>query len=146
VNFKNQSRSCVCLLTAFLTNCLSEIFFEAAEKRAVELDEYFTRCAKPAGPLHGLPVSLKDRFRVEGVETACGYVSWLGKKEDAASESLLVRELKHCGAVLFVKTNVPMSLLVSPALCVWALTDHMVRLLTAIEDGRNFQQYHGIYM
>jgi hypothetical protein len=73
---------------------------------------------------------------VEGVETACGYVSWLGKKEDAASESLLVRELKHCGAVLFVKTNVPMSLLVSPALCVWALTDHMVRLLTAIEDGQ----------
>lgn len=95
-----------------MTNCLSEIFFEAAERRAKDLDEYFERYSRTAGPLHGLPVSLKDRFRLEGVETACGYVGWLGKKEDAASESLLVKKLKCLGAVFFVKTNVPMSLLV----------------------------------
>lgn len=26
------------------------------------------------GPLHGLPVSLKDQFHVKGVETTMGYV------------------------------------------------------------------------
>jgi amidase len=100
-------------LTFYLTNCLSEILFKSAERRAEQLDEDFTRRGRTSGPLHGLPVSLKDRFRLDGVETACGYVSWLGKNEDAASESLLVKKLKHLGAIFFVKTNVPMSLLVS---------------------------------
>jgi amidase len=39
-------------------------------------------------------------------------VGWLGRKEDASSESRLVKKLKNLGAILFVKTNVPMSLLV----------------------------------
>jgi amidase len=100
------------VLICLLTNCLSEIFFKSAEKRAEQLDEHFALYGRTVGPLHGLPVSLKDRFRVEGIETACGYVGWLGRKEDASRESRLVKKLKHLGAILFVKTNVPMSLLV----------------------------------
>lgn len=125
------------MLTAALANCLSEIFFEAAEKQAIELDDHFKRFRKPVGPLHGLPVSLKDVFRVEGVETACGYVSWLGKKEDAASQSLLVKELKELGAVLFVKTNVPMSLLVSPSCSSMVLMYNPNWLLKNTQDVRN---------
>ena len=91
------------MLTGSLTNCLSENFFQTAERQAEELDNYFKRCGRTTRPLHGLPVSLKDRFRVEGLETACGYVSWLGKKEDAASEGALVKELKSLEAIFFVK-------------------------------------------
>ena len=51
------------------TNCLHEIFFDAAIRDARALDEYFAKHGVPKGPLHGLPVSLKDQFHVKGVET-----------------------------------------------------------------------------
>ena len=55
-------------------NCLHEIFFDAALRDAEELDAYFEENGHPVGPLHGLPVSLKDQFHVKGVETTMGYV------------------------------------------------------------------------
>ncbi|KAH7370846.1 amidase signature domain-containing protein [Rhexocercosporidium sp. MPI-PUGE-AT-0058] len=94
-----------------LVNCLSEVMFEEAVHRAKELDDYFRTYGKPVGPLHGLPVSLKDQFRVKGTETSVGYVAWLGKKETEDTESLLVKQLRKAGAVIFVKTNVPTSLM-----------------------------------
>ncbi|KAI7173640.1 amidase, partial [Hortaea werneckii] len=61
-----------------LVNCLHEIFFDAAIQDAERADKYFKQNSKPIGPLHGLPVSLKDQFHVKGVETHMGYVGWLG--------------------------------------------------------------------
>ena len=84
----------------------------AAEQRAKALDESFLRSGQTVGALHGLPVSLTDRFNVEGLESACGYVSWLGENKDEDSEGVLVKRLRRMGAVCFVKTNVPMSMLV----------------------------------
>lgn len=91
---------------------MSEIRFLAAEKDAKALDEQFLQTGQTIGPLHGLPVSLKDRFNIEGLESACGYVSWLGDRKVEASEGVLVKRLRRMGAILFVKTNVPMSMLV----------------------------------
>ncbi|PWY91342.1 amidase [Aspergillus sclerotioniger CBS 115572] len=93
-----------------LTNCLSEVFFDDAIRRAEELDRHLASHG-PVGPLHGLPVSLKDQFRVDGVETSLGYVSWLGQRDTETSESLIVQHLKAMGAVLYAKTNVPTSLM-----------------------------------
>ena len=87
--------------------------FEAAIRRAKELDEYYRSNGHTIGPLHGLPVSLKDAFRVRDTETSLGYVAWLGKMETEQTESWLVRRLKEAGAVVYVKTNVPTSLMVS---------------------------------
>ena len=56
-----------------LTNCLHETFFQAAVEDARRLDEYYAQHKAPIGPLHGLPVSLKDQFHVKGVETTMGY-------------------------------------------------------------------------
>jgi Asp-tRNA(Asn)/Glu-tRNA(Gln) amidotransferase A subunit family amidase len=36
-----------------------------ALKRAKELDEIFEKTGKTVGPLHGLPISLKDQFRIK---------------------------------------------------------------------------------
>lgn len=99
-------------------NCLHEIFFDEAIAAAGVLDHYFAQHQKPVGPLHGLPVSLKDQFHVKGVETTMGYVGWIdtfeGVKGDARArtfESELVKELRNLGAVLFCKTSVPTTLM-----------------------------------
>lgn len=61
-----------------VTNCLTEIFFDQALKRAQELDsQLLTNGGKPVGPLHGLPVSIKDRFDVEGLDTTVGVFPYL---------------------------------------------------------------------
>lgn len=33
--------------------------------RARELDDYFAKHGKTIGPLHGLPISLKDQLRIK---------------------------------------------------------------------------------
>ncbi|KAF2453815.1 putative general amidase GmdA [Lineolata rhizophorae] len=101
-----------------LTNCLHEIFFDDALSSAKRLDAHFSEHKKPMGPLHGLPISLKDQFHVRGVETTMGYVGWIGTfqglkgtDKEKVFESEMVRELRQLGAVLFVKTSVPHTLM-----------------------------------
>ncbi|KAK7703336.1 hypothetical protein SLS57_010985 [Botryosphaeria dothidea] len=94
-----------------LTNCLSETLFPAALAHAASLDAHLAAASTPVGPLHGLPVSLKDRFNVSGTDSACGYIAWLNAPKRAADEGALVRALRRAGAVLFVKTAVPTSML-----------------------------------
>ncbi|KAG9948151.1 amidase, partial [Aureobasidium melanogenum] len=101
-----------------LVNCLHEIFYEAAIESAQKLDHYFANHKKPMGPLHGLPVSLKDQFHVKGVETHMGYVGWIGTFQgekgtgkEKVYESEMVKELRSLGAVLYVKTAVPHTLM-----------------------------------
>ncbi|KAL9609452.1 MAG: hypothetical protein Q9167_005781 [Letrouitia subvulpina] len=59
-------------------NCLHEICFSEALERARDLDRSFKANRKPVGPLHGLPISLKDQFHLEGLDTSMGYVAWIG--------------------------------------------------------------------
>ncbi|CAL1695906.1 unnamed protein product [Somion occarium] len=92
-----------------LTNCLTEIFIEEAIQRANELDDFYKKNATVVGPLHGLPISLKDQFRVKGHEASMGYVAWLGQV--AEDDSALVKLLRQSGAVFYVKTNVPQTLM-----------------------------------
>lgn len=91
-------------------NCLTEIFVERALARAAELDDALRKTGKVVGPLHGLPISLKDQLCVKGLETTMGYVSWIGKY--AEKSAVLVDILEECGAVPFVRTNVPQTLMV----------------------------------
>lgn len=97
------------------TACLTEQFFSRALDRAKYLDEYLKREGKPLGPLHGLPISLKDSFCLEGVQSTVGYVSFL-KHPPATSNSPLVEMLLDLGAVLYVKTNIPQTMMVRTAL------------------------------
>ncbi|KAG2111804.1 general amidase [Suillus cothurnatus] len=91
-----------------LVNCLTEIFVDRALARAAELDDYLKNTGKVAGPLHGLPISLKDQLCIKGLETTIGYVSWIGQYAD--KNAVLVDVLIECGAVPFVRTNVPQTL------------------------------------
>ncbi|MGZ8611084.1 MAG: amidase [Actinomycetota bacterium] len=57
----------------------------------------------PDGPLHGVPVAVKDLFRVDGLPTLGG--SALPASAFEGPESLVVRELKRLGAAILGKTT-----------------------------------------
>lgn len=97
---------------------MHEISFDAALEAAKELDEHFANYKTPVGPLHGLPVSLKDQFHVRGIETTMGYVGWIGTFQgkkgtglEKVYESEMVRDLHKLGALLYCKTSVPHTLM-----------------------------------
>jgi len=91
-------------------NCLTEIKFDEALARAKECDDYLAREGKPIGPLHGLPISLKDSFNVKGVQATIGYVSFI-TRPPAATNSSVVDLLAQAGAVFYVKTNLPQTMM-----------------------------------
>ncbi|KAK8038033.1 hypothetical protein PG994_014800 [Apiospora phragmitis] len=101
-----------------INNCLHEIFFDQAVERAKQLDAYFAQHKKPCGPLHGVPVSLKDQFHVKDIDTTMGYVGWIGSnlgikhpEQSHSVESQITTELLGLGAVLYCKTSLPQTLL-----------------------------------
>ena len=83
------------------TNCLTEVLLPEAE--------VWAKSCNKAGPLAGMPISLKDTAGVAGWDACIGYSSWVGKP--MAKDSALVRLLRDAGAVPFVKTNIPITLL-----------------------------------
>ncbi|KAH6892421.1 acetamidase [Thelonectria olida] len=94
-----------------LTNCCTEIFFDDAFTRARQLDDYLALTGKTVGPLHGLPVSVKDCIHVKGLDSTLGWVGFIDKP--APEDSSTAMTLRRLGAVLYVKTNVPQSLMMS---------------------------------
>lgn len=55
------------------------------------------------GPLHGLPISLKDQLCIKGLEAAVGYVGQIGKY--AEKNAVLVDILHECDTVPLVRIN-----------------------------------------
>ena len=74
-----------------------KIFLEKAE----EADEY-RKTGKPLGPLHGLPIAVKDIFGTYDMPTECGTV--FRKKMSASQDSEVVNLLKNAGAIIMGKT------------------------------------------
>ncbi|XXG95131.1 hypothetical protein Hte_001391 [Hypoxylon texense] len=91
------------------TNCLTEVFFQDALTQARQLDEYRQKHGSVVGPLHGIPVTLKDQFNVRGYDTTLGYVS--RAFHPASEDAVLVQMLKKLGAVVLAKTNLPQSIM-----------------------------------
>jgi len=93
-----------------LVNCLTEFFPERALAQAKKLDEYRQKNGKTVGPLHGVPISLKDQFDIKGMELTMGYASYLGRI--SPENACLVDLLEAAGAVLYVRTNIPQTLMI----------------------------------
>lgn len=88
-----------------LVNCLTEICFDTALALARAQDASFKASGKIVGPLHGLPVSIKDHVSVAGLCATLGYVSWAENRPE--KDALIVTALKKAGAIVFVKTTMP---------------------------------------
>ncbi|OAX39499.1 amidase signature enzyme [Rhizopogon vinicolor AM-OR11-026] len=91
------------------TNCVTEVLFEDARKQAKELDTEFASTQQLRGPMHGVPVSFKDQYEVEGYDATVGFTAWADKP--AKKDAFLVAQFKAAGAIAIVKTNVPQTML-----------------------------------
>ncbi|KAF3352146.1 hypothetical protein VdG1_09366 [Verticillium dahliae VDG1] len=113
-----------------LTTCCTEILFDEAFAEAQRLDDVLARTGKTVGPLHGLPVSIKDCLDIKGKDSTVGWVGLVGKP--AARDSNTAHVLRKLGAVFYVKTNVPQSMMMSDSYnhvwgqCVGALNRNLI--------------------
>lgn len=75
---------------------------EGALEQARELDED-AQLDEFRGPLHGIPVGIKDIIDVEGFVTGCGSAA-LSQRPPATEDATVVRNLRRAGAIILGKT------------------------------------------
>jgi amidase len=71
-----------------------------ARERDDDLRQHVVR-----GPLHGVPVTVKESFNLTGFKTTVNFPQL--KNNVATADALVVRRLKEAGATILGKTNIP---------------------------------------
>jgi aspartyl-tRNA(Asn)/glutamyl-tRNA(Gln) amidotransferase subunit A len=82
-------------------NAIAWVDWDAARAKADALDAA-VQAGTPLGPLHGVPVTIKDLYNVAGAPTAAGTRALL---PDLGGEAVAVTRLRVAGALPFAKTN-----------------------------------------
>lgn len=72
---------------------------ELANKRTKEANQGHIK-----GPLHGIPIGIKDNMDVKGMPTRLGSKLWKDR-EPATQDALIVQKLKEMGAIIIGKTH-----------------------------------------
>jgi aspartyl-tRNA(Asn)/glutamyl-tRNA(Gln) amidotransferase subunit A len=83
-------------------NTFITVMRESALAQAREAEDEI-RAGRWRGPLHGIPIGLKDLIDTAGVRTTCGSALFVERVPDEDAE--VVRRLKNAGAVLIGKQN-----------------------------------------
>jgi len=113
-DIQDQKISCSELLEAFIENierknsrinAVVATAYETARIRAKAADEALKR-GEIWGPLHGLPVTIKDTFEVAGMPCTAGVPQL--KDHVPEKHADVVQSLLDAGAVIIGKTNVPL--------------------------------------
>ena len=86
-------------------NAIIATDFDHARKDAKAADTEATK-GSFRGPLHGVPMTVKDSFDVAGLPTTWGVPVQRGNRVEA--DALAVQRLRDTGAIIFGKTNIPM--------------------------------------
>ncbi|HEY7489458.1 MAG TPA: amidase [Streptosporangiaceae bacterium] len=85
-------------------NAVVTLDAERARAEAWAADEAAAR-GEPLGPLHGLPITIKDSIATAGLLTTCGVPELA--EHVPARDAVAVARLRAAGAVVFGKTNTP---------------------------------------
>jgi Asp-tRNA(Asn)/Glu-tRNA(Gln) amidotransferase A subunit family amidase len=86
-------------LNAYLALCPDQALAEARQaQEAVQKGE-------PLGPLHGIPISVKDLELTRGIPTTLGSVVFRDRVPDF--DSVVVERVRQAGAIILGKTNTP---------------------------------------
>ena len=75
-------------------------------RAGAESADAVTASGAPTGPLHGLPMTVKDVWETEGLVTTSGAPELA--THVPTSDALAVGRLRHAGAIIFGKTNTPL--------------------------------------
>lgn len=86
-------------------NCFREVMVQQARHDAKKAEEAVARGDR-LGPLHGIPVSVKDLVDVAGVPTRHGSAIF-EENPPAAADDVLVQRLRAAGAIVFAKATTP---------------------------------------
>ncbi|VVT48438.1 uncharacterized protein SAPINGB_P001779 [Magnusiomyces paraingens] len=90
-------------------NCVTEFLPDMALALATKCDKYLEETGKTLGPMHGLPVSLKDMICLKGYPqgfSTCALTTFI-----TDYDSLIVTNLRDAGAVFYQRTTQPQSLM-----------------------------------
>ena len=74
-----------------------------ALEEAAALDEHFRRTGKFVGPLHGIPVLLRDNVNTKDMPTTGGSLSLAGYTP--ATDAAITQKLRSAGAIILAKVN-----------------------------------------
>lgn len=96
-------------LASKLTNCITELLPERALVRAQHLDDHLARTGKPIGPLHGLPISVKEHIGIKGLDLNAGFAAWVGNV--STDDAQILKLLWKAGAVFYARTTEPQTLM-----------------------------------
>jgi amidase len=83
-------------------NAIVTLDLERATRRAIDADRTTAR-GESWGPLHGVPITLKDTHSTEGIRTTAGYPPL--RDYVPAADGTIAARLKNAGAILIGKTN-----------------------------------------
>ncbi len=72
---------------------------------AAAADEHLRRTGEPLGPLHGIPILVKDVFETRGIATSFGCRAFRDYVPE--TDAVAVRRLRAAGAVILGKTATP---------------------------------------
>ncbi len=78
--------------------------FDAARRAADQADAVLAR-GDPVGPLHGLPITIKDALETKGIRSTGGADAL--RDHIPTRDAPVVRKLKDAGAIVIGKTNLP---------------------------------------
>lgn len=92
-------------LAQHLVNCVTEFLPEEALTRAAELDDHYAKTGKTVGPLHGLPISVKDHIGMKGKIASLGFCSMMDNVAENDADILVL--LRSLGAIFHVRTTQP---------------------------------------
>ncbi|KAH0836011.1 putative amidase [Fonsecaea pedrosoi] len=92
-----------------LCNFATEFLVKEALEQAAKLDKHFEATGKLVGPLHGVPISVKEHFGFKGKVCHSAYVCFID--HIPSEDALILRILRDAGAVLHVRTNEPQILM-----------------------------------
>src|ERR1051326_5254951 len=86
-------------------NCFRVVMADEA-RRDAKLAEKAVSDGAPLGPLHGVPISIKDLVDVKGVPTRHGSAIFAANPP-AAADDVLVKRLRDAGAIIIGKATTP---------------------------------------
>ncbi|WP_234374019.1 amidase family protein [Streptomyces scabiei] len=86
-------------------NAVVTLDADGARAAADKADRHLASTGKTLGPLHGLPMTVKDALEVEGIRTTCGSPALTDHVPDRDADVIAL--LRDAGAIIIGHTNVP---------------------------------------